>query len=220
MKPTISIFGCGWLGEPLAQHLLANRFKVKASTTSEEKLNRLKSKGIDAFQLQLELLDDTVHSFLNADILVVNIPSKNTNGFNNGITTLTPDFLYGPGDPIHYKPNVSKKISVCNINLCTGQKICKDYYIKPPAPCTNNLSLSNYITITPNPNQGEFQIDSENEITGEYSIFDIYGNIISNGKFLNSKSVAINITGKAKKDIYFVVVKTGEFEIKETIILK
>ena len=26
-----------------------------------------------------------------------------TNGFNNGITTVSPEFLWGPGDPIHYK---------------------------------------------------------------------------------------------------------------------
>lgn len=82
----ISILGCGWLGEPLAHYLLEKGFSVKGSTTSEEKLNRLKSKGIDGFQLQLEFLDDTVHSFLNADILVVNIPSKNTDGFKKLIS--------------------------------------------------------------------------------------------------------------------------------------
>lgn len=82
----ISVFGCGWLGEPLAGYLLENGFSVKGSTTSTEKINQLKSKGIEAFQLQLELIDDAIIPFLNADILVVNIPSKNINGFKNLIS--------------------------------------------------------------------------------------------------------------------------------------
>lgn len=82
----VSIFGCGWLGEPLATYLLEKKYAVKGSTTSSEKINRLKSKGMEAFQIQLEEIDETIIPFLNAEILVVNIPSKNINGFKNLIS--------------------------------------------------------------------------------------------------------------------------------------
>lgn len=89
----VSIFGCGWLGEPLATYLLEKKYAVKGSTTSSEKVNRLKSKGIEAFQIQLEAIDETIIAFLNADLLVVNIPSKNINGFKNLISYIEKSFV-------------------------------------------------------------------------------------------------------------------------------
>ncbi|MDO9260547.1 MAG: dTDP-glucose 4,6-dehydratase [Flavobacteriaceae bacterium] len=83
---TISILGCGWLGEPLANYLLANGFKIKASTTSEEKLHRLIGAGIETYQLSLESLNETMLPFFDAEILVVNIPSKNMEGFKKLIS--------------------------------------------------------------------------------------------------------------------------------------
>lgn len=34
--PTVSILGCGWLGLPLAEQLLAEGYSVKGSTTRAE----------------------------------------------------------------------------------------------------------------------------------------------------------------------------------------
>gem|GEM_PF-4555050 len=48
-KPTISIIGCGWLGLPLAEFLVQKGYLIKGSTTREEKLDQLKSKGIQPF---------------------------------------------------------------------------------------------------------------------------------------------------------------------------
>lgn len=85
-KPTIALFGCGWLGKPLAQLLLENGFLVKVSTTTPEKLNRVKVNGIEPYLLKLESLDDTIFPFLEAEILIINIPSKNVSGFKNLIS--------------------------------------------------------------------------------------------------------------------------------------
>ncbi|MDP3353041.1 MAG: dTDP-glucose 4,6-dehydratase [Flavobacteriaceae bacterium] len=84
----VSVFGCGWLGEPLATFLLEKGFLVKGSTTSKEKLLQLKTKGIEAYQFQLDKIDDEIIPFLNSDILVVNIPSKNIEGFRNLISLI------------------------------------------------------------------------------------------------------------------------------------
>jgi nucleoside-diphosphate-sugar epimerase len=87
-KIEVSIFGCGWLGEPLATYLLEKGFLVKGSTTSKEKLIRLQSIGFEAYQLQLDKLDDVIIPFLNSEILVVNIPSKNMEGFKKLISLI------------------------------------------------------------------------------------------------------------------------------------
>lgn len=84
----ISVLGCGWLGEPLAKYLLANGFSVKGSTTSDEKLPRLKLAGIETYKLSLDTLNDEMLPFLEAEILIVNIPSKNMVGFKKLISSI------------------------------------------------------------------------------------------------------------------------------------
>lgn len=83
---TISVFGCGWLGMPLANNLVTKGFLIKGSTTSEDKIETLKSKKIEAFHFNLEELPNTILAFLNSEILIVNIPSKNIEGFKKLIS--------------------------------------------------------------------------------------------------------------------------------------
>ena len=45
----IGIIGCGWLGLPLAKEFISNNYKVKGSTTTKEKLEILKTEGIEAY---------------------------------------------------------------------------------------------------------------------------------------------------------------------------
>jgi len=75
----ISILGCGWLGFPVAKSLLENRFSVKGSTTSPNKISFLQNSGIQAFQIELlELeINGNITSFLeNSEILIIDIPPK------------------------------------------------------------------------------------------------------------------------------------------------
>ncbi|ADY53454.1 NAD-dependent epimerase/dehydratase [Pseudopedobacter saltans DSM 12145] len=82
----ISILGCGWLGLPLATKLNSN-YKIKGSTTSEEKINLLKDNKIEAFNINIASPRSNLNEFLNTDILIINIPiSSKTNlieNFNN-----------------------------------------------------------------------------------------------------------------------------------------
>ncbi len=84
MSKTISILGCGWLGLPLAEFLLAKGFAVKGSTTSAEKLPLLAQKSINPFLFDLRIgaarmnagkLDEW-REFLQTDILIINIPPQ------------------------------------------------------------------------------------------------------------------------------------------------
>jgi nucleoside-diphosphate-sugar epimerase len=73
----ISILGCGWLGFPLAQKLMETGYEVKGSTTSESKLEMLKSNDIEPFLIQLEenQVIGNLSEFLNdSKILIIDIP--------------------------------------------------------------------------------------------------------------------------------------------------
>ena len=50
---TIAVLGCGWLGLPLAKHLLAQGHRVLGTTTSAEQLPLLAAAGIEAQLLRL-----------------------------------------------------------------------------------------------------------------------------------------------------------------------
>jgi len=70
---TISILGAGWLGYELAKELLLLGYNVKGSTTSPEKLDYLKSNGIEPFLLDLSK-EISPSTFFETDILILNIP--------------------------------------------------------------------------------------------------------------------------------------------------
>lgn len=75
-KHKISILGCGWLGLPLAIHFLKKGYEVHGSTTSQDKLNRLRDHGINPFLLsfnpQPEQPEDGI--FFEVPVLIINIP--------------------------------------------------------------------------------------------------------------------------------------------------
>jgi nucleoside-diphosphate-sugar epimerase len=53
MSKAIAIAGLGWLGLPLAQHLLLLGYQVKGSVTSKEKAASLQIKGFDVYPLEI-----------------------------------------------------------------------------------------------------------------------------------------------------------------------
>jgi nucleoside-diphosphate-sugar epimerase len=72
----ISILGGGWLGAPLAESLEKKGYTVKISTASEENHKRLIEMGKNAFQVSVRSASvegDAVQTFLEADILIINI---------------------------------------------------------------------------------------------------------------------------------------------------
>lgn len=75
--PSISILGCGWLGLPLAQHLVSLGYPVKGSSTSAQKLELLQGAGIMPFQIRSEpeLIGD-IDPFFDAKVLFLNIPFR------------------------------------------------------------------------------------------------------------------------------------------------
>jgi nucleoside-diphosphate-sugar epimerase len=80
----ISIMGCGWMGLPLAIDLIFRGFKINGSTTSIDKLDLLKSNSIAPFLVQLEENDrNNLSAFLNADLLIINVPPGRNKDYVN-----------------------------------------------------------------------------------------------------------------------------------------
>jgi len=74
---SVSILGCGWLGQALAQTLLTKGYAVAGSVQSQEKANVLAKLGITPHVLTVE--NEGIHGdfdalIKNADVLVVAFP--------------------------------------------------------------------------------------------------------------------------------------------------
>ena len=77
MKKQISILGCGWLGLSLGSFLVKSGFKVKGSTTSDDKLDPIKRKSIDGYILRLNETGISGHyseCLQGSETIIINIP--------------------------------------------------------------------------------------------------------------------------------------------------
>lgn len=77
----ISILSCGWLGKPLALHLLAAGYAVKGARTSMAGVQELQALGLEAYTVVLS--EDVLtgpDAFWDADILIINIPPRKERG--------------------------------------------------------------------------------------------------------------------------------------------
>ncbi len=86
MKNNISILGCGWLGFPLALTLTKKGYSIKGSITSEIKVEKLKSNGVQPFIINLSNRENEFEKFLNSEVLIIAIPSKSIADFKNLIS--------------------------------------------------------------------------------------------------------------------------------------
>lgn len=77
LKQNICVIGCGWLGFPLAKSLVNKGYIVKGTTTSLEKVSKLKSNNIDGFLVQFssEGITGSIEKCLSdCDTVILNIP--------------------------------------------------------------------------------------------------------------------------------------------------
>ncbi|MEM9859085.1 MAG: SDR family oxidoreductase [Bacteroidota bacterium] len=82
----VSILGCGWLGFTLGKTLAQKAgFKVNGSTTSIDKLNAIKSAGMDPYRVDLE--NHIPGGFFQCDIVVITVPPS-VEGYERKMKTL------------------------------------------------------------------------------------------------------------------------------------
>ncbi|MBI9073370.1 MAG: hypothetical protein JEY94_17340 [Melioribacteraceae bacterium] len=87
-KKSISILGSGWLGLPLAKYFSSKGFCVKASTTSENRLSEIVSHKIKPFVVDIKNLTIGIKAFLKSEILIINIPYKESADFRKLIVEI------------------------------------------------------------------------------------------------------------------------------------
>ena len=88
MKQEISILGCGWLGMALAFELINKGYSVKGSATSNNNFDKLKSKVVTPFIIDIKQRENDVSGFLLSDILIISITSKSKDDFENLISQI------------------------------------------------------------------------------------------------------------------------------------
>jgi len=66
---------------PLALTLVDKGFIVNGSTTSNNKFNKLKSKGVISYLIELNNLESNIYKFLDTEVLIITVPSKNIDYF-------------------------------------------------------------------------------------------------------------------------------------------
>lgn len=78
---SISILGCGWLGLPLGKRLVREGYRVKGSTTSDDKMLVIEESGIESFKLKVsnQLIGENITPFFQSNVLFLNIPPKRSN---------------------------------------------------------------------------------------------------------------------------------------------
>jgi nucleoside-diphosphate-sugar epimerase len=86
MNKSIAIIGCGWLGLPLAERLVARGFTVYGTTTSTDKIELLNAKGIQGSMLRLDSTDSSNSPLPIADVYIVNIPPSSISDYASIIT--------------------------------------------------------------------------------------------------------------------------------------
>ena len=128
MKNNISILGCGWLGLPLALTLTKKGYSIKGSTTSEIKVKKLKSNGVQPFIIDLRDRESKFQKFLNSEVLIIAIPSKNIADFKNlishienskikNILFISSTSVYPNSNSIVTEKNLIKKTPLSDIEL-------------------------------------------------------------------------------------------------------
>lgn len=75
---TVSILGCGWLGEPLALSLKEAGFSVRGSVRKPEGFTALSEKGIEPYLIDIspEVNGEDADEFFSSDVLFINFPPE------------------------------------------------------------------------------------------------------------------------------------------------
>jgi len=113
MTKNISILGCGWLGLPFAKELLKKGYKVNGSCTSTAKLDTLKQNNINAFVINTKDINDNIEPFLDSEVLLIAITSKNIEAYRSLIKHIE-------------KSNIKKVIFISSTSVYTASNSIVD----------------------------------------------------------------------------------------------
>lgn len=79
----IAIVGYGWLGLPLAKSLMQENYHIIGTSTSQDKVDRLNSEGLNTFQFSGELSKELRVELINSDWVILTIPPSRNADYNS-----------------------------------------------------------------------------------------------------------------------------------------
>jgi nucleoside-diphosphate-sugar epimerase len=85
---SISILGSGWLSVPLAQRLVQLGHDVRMSTRNVDKQAALTAQNLETYLVDIDSDDALPADFIDSDILIIAITSKNSAGYQQLINRL------------------------------------------------------------------------------------------------------------------------------------
>lgn len=83
----ISVIGCGWLGLPLAIHLLNKGHHVSGSTRHVSRFEALEMHGIHPFKFDFDHPD--AESMPKADITIITVPPSSSSNYLHALSVIT-----------------------------------------------------------------------------------------------------------------------------------
>lgn len=137
-KPTIGVIGCGWLGLPLAEVLLINNYAVKGSTTSAERIEILRNKGIDPYLVHFpDANPKALEKLLDCDVLVINIPPRGKTQEGAASYKRMADLI--TGNVVEHRVQKIILVSSTSVYPDTNAKVTESSSPKPQAPTARLL---------------------------------------------------------------------------------
>ncbi len=86
---SISILGCGWLGERIGISFLKKSWVVNASSRNENRLKEISKIGFQSFQLDIEDSTTLHQDFFAADYLIIATTNKNVSAHQRLLEVIT-----------------------------------------------------------------------------------------------------------------------------------
>ena len=120
LNSQISILGCGWLGLDLAKILIAKNYAIKGSTTSTNKIEKLKFCKIEPYIIRLkedEIEGDYSGFLARSEVLVINIPPGLRRNSNKNHVEEIKQLI-----PHVEKSSIQKVIFVSSISVFKNEK--------------------------------------------------------------------------------------------------
>lgn len=78
---TLGVLGTGWLGAPLAEHLVSQGHRVAGSTTTAGRRAELRSLGVEPYVVDIGRLSGADPAFFRSEVLIITIPLASVDDF-------------------------------------------------------------------------------------------------------------------------------------------
>ena len=167
-----------------------------------------------------------------------------------GYTSVSPGIVLGGNHPIGSGGVSSRiKITVCNVNLCSGISSCTEFWIDRPYPCEEGGGFAappaggdseitpplmvgersvlvtgihpDEISIYPNPtSSGMFYLTCPVGISGQAILFDYTGKLIGTKPFGGANYATSLVESPLEKGVYFLQIKVANENITKKIVVQ